>query len=56
MTRQISYPEYMEHFEYHGNTTIERIRLSSGGEIRHDWLMFDSVEDANDFFNDNCLQ
>jgi hypothetical protein len=42
-----------EYFEYHGNTAIERIRKQYG-KVRRDWLYFDSVEEAADFFNDHC--
>jgi hypothetical protein len=41
-----------ECLEYHGNTAIERIRRRNG-IIRRDWLFFDSVEEAADYFNDH---
>jgi hypothetical protein len=42
-----------ECLEYHGNTAIERI-CRRNGIIRRDWLFFDSVEEAADYFNDHC--
>ena len=54
MTRLIAYPEYQEQFEYHGNTAIELTRIKEGSTILHDWLLFDSVEEAQSYFNDNC--
>jgi hypothetical protein len=54
MTRQIAYADVQEFLEYHGNTAIERIIRQDNVTITHDWLMFDSVEEASDYFNDNC--
>jgi hypothetical protein len=48
------YTDYQDHFEYFGNTEIERIRVQGGGVIKHDWIMFDSVDEAMEFFNDRC--
>lgn len=49
------YPGYNDCYEYHGNTTIERIRKKGDVTISRDWLIFDSVEEAFDYYNDNCL-
>jgi hypothetical protein len=54
MTRQIERSDYHEVFEYHGNTAIERIRYHDSGLIRRDWLLFDSVEEAAETFNEYC--
>ena len=54
MVRQITYTEGNEYFEYHGNTIIERIRKQAGETISRDWILFDSVEEAADYFNENC--
>ncbi|NNF98686.1 MAG: hypothetical protein HKM93_04855 [Desulfobacteraceae bacterium] len=54
MTRQISRSDCEEFFEYHGNTMIERIQYLNNGGMNRDWLIFDSVEEACDFFNDDC--
>ena len=54
MTRQIAHSDYYETFEYHGNTAIERVRYHDTGLIRRDWLLFDSVEEAAEAFNECC--
>ena len=46
--------EYHDHFEYFGNTEIERIRKKGEKTIRHDWIIFDTVDEAMEFFNDRC--
>ena len=53
MTRCAIYPDYQDCYEYHGSTTIERIRQEAGRTIQRDWLLFDSVEEAQEFFNSN---
>jgi hypothetical protein len=46
--------DFQDHYEYHGNTTIERRRKKGGLTIWRDWIIFDSVEEAAQYFNDNC--
>jgi len=53
MTHYFANAEGQEFFEYHGNTTIERIRKQRG-RVRREWLFFDSAEEAVAFFNDQC--
>ena len=53
MTGHIAYSDYQETFEYHGNTAIERTRLQDG-DVERDWILFDSAEEAVDFFNEVC--
>ncbi|MBI5552425.1 MAG: hypothetical protein HY911_13040 [Desulfobacterales bacterium] len=53
MTRYYQNADGQELFEYHGNTAIERIRKHRG-RVRRDWLFFDSAEEAEAFFNDQC--
>jgi hypothetical protein len=36
------------------NTEIERIRMQGEKVIKHDWIMFDTVDEAMEFFNDRC--
>ena len=48
--------DYNDHFEYFGNTEIERIRMQGEKVIKHDWIIFDSVDEAMDFFNDRCSE
>lgn|GEM_PF-3933522 len=48
---------YSESFEYHGNTAIERIRRQDGVTVLRDWLLFDTVEEAETYFHDrSCRQ
>lgn len=55
MTRYALDPDYQDFFEYHGNTTIVRIRQKAGRIIQRDWIMFDSVEETLEFFNNNSM-
>lgn len=55
MTKQEIYSDYQDYFEYHGNTVIERTRKQRGITILRDWIVFDSVEEAVEYFNDNVL-
>ena len=45
---------YHDHFEYFWNTEIERIRMEGEKVIKDDWINFDTVDEALDFFNDRC--
>jgi hypothetical protein len=54
MTRHELYQDYQDVFEYHGNTVVERTRKIAGITIERDWILFDSVEEAQTFFNDSC--
>ena len=42
-----------EYFEYHGSTIVERIQVVNGIEPQRDWLLFDTVEEAADYYNEN---
>jgi hypothetical protein len=55
MTTCTTYPDYDDYYEYHGNTTIERTRRQDGAVIWRDWILFDSVEEAAEFFNATCV-
>jgi succinyl-CoA synthetase alpha subunit len=44
-----------EYFEYHGSTIVERIQVVNGGAPLRDWLLFDTVEEAADYYNENRL-
>ena len=46
--------DFQDHYEYHGSTTIERTRKKEGLTVWRDWIIFDSVEEASQYFNDNC--
>jgi hypothetical protein len=52
MTRHELYPDYNECYEYHGNTAVEITRKQAGVTIKRDWILFDSVEEAQEFFHD----
>jgi hypothetical protein len=53
MIRYESYLEYQNRYEYHGNTSVEIIRKQDGYTIKRDWILFDSVEEVQEFFNNN---
>ncbi len=42
-----------EYFEYHGSTIVERIQVVNGIAPQRDWLLFDTVEEAADYYNEN---
>ena len=54
MTRYESYPDYQCCYEYHGNTSVEVTRKQDGITVGRDWILFDSVEEAQEFFYCDC--
>jgi len=50
MTKSEHFTEYQDHFEYYGGTMIEHIRSQNNQVLRHDWILFDSVEEAQEYF------
>ncbi len=54
MTRREFYPDYQNCYEYHGSTMIEMTRKRGGITLKRDWILFDSVEEAQEFFHDSC--
>jgi len=54
MVNTITASRQSDRLEYHGGTTIERVRQQSGLTILRDWLLFDTVEEAEDYFNEAC--
>jgi hypothetical protein len=46
MRTQEIYTDYNDHFEYFGNIEIERIRMQGEMIVKHDWINFDTVEEA----------
>ena len=50
----IHHPNYLSYeiYEYHGNTTVERIVKKQGKTVKREWLQFDTVEEAMNFFNE----
>ncbi len=53
MTRKTDYTDFQEIFKYYGHTEVERIVTRFGSTVRRDWLLFDTIEEANRFFNEN---
>ncbi len=54
MTKQEFNTNYHDCFEYHGNTTIELTRKQAGITVWRDWIIFDSAEEAQEYFYDHC--
>ena len=54
MRKQEQHTDYHGHFEYFGNTEIERIRKQGEKTIRHDLIIFNTVDEAMDFSNHQC--
>jgi len=54
MKKHVAYPRYYDLFEYHGSTQVVRIRRQGKRILRKDWLTFNSVEEALDYFNSGC--
>lgn len=46
---------YRDRLEYHGGTTVERIRQAGQRVLWREWIEFDTVEDALDYFNDAAV-
>jgi hypothetical protein len=54
MTKQSFDPGYQDCYEYHGNTTIELTRKQGQITLWRDWITFDTVQEATDYFNECC--
>jgi len=52
MFRNEQYSTYHDVYEYFGSTEIGRIRKFDDQSIQHDWLIFNSVDEAMDYFNE----
>ena len=52
MERYQTYPDYQECFIYNGCTEIERIVRQAGRIVDRKWLLFDSIAEAEDYFNE----
>jgi hypothetical protein len=46
--------KYCEYFEYYGSTAIKRIKKRGRKIISREWILFDSIEEAREFFNEYC--
>ena len=51
MTRQITVDEFCDCYEYYGSTTIAHKRTLGGETVWKDWILFDTVEEASEYFN-----
>lgn len=54
MCLQTAEEEFTDRYEYHGCTTIEHTRRLAGETVWRDWIIFDTVEEAADYFNLAC--
>jgi len=54
LKKHVSYPRYYDYLEYHGSTQVVRIRKQGRTVLRKDWLDFNTVEEALDYFNNGC--
>ncbi|MDM8515301.1 hypothetical protein QUF76_03820 [Desulfobacterales bacterium HSG16] len=54
MIKHLSSASYQDNFEYHGSTSIVQTRKRGNTMIWKKWILFDSVREAKDFFNDRC--
>ncbi|UCD32448.1 MAG: hypothetical protein JSV38_00655 [Desulfobacterales bacterium] len=48
------HPTHHDFFEYLGNTEIVRIRKQNGTTVKKDCLIFNSVDEAMEYFNTEC--
>ena len=39
-----------DHFHYHGHTVVEQVRCGGGEVLWRSWNLFDTVEDAQQFY------
>jgi len=54
MIRRINTPVYQEIYEYFGNTAVLLTRKLGSLTVWRDWLLFNTVEEASEYFNTNC--
>jgi len=55
MTRHEFHQYYLDTYEYHGNTTVEITRIQNGITLSHDWMLFDTIEEAQEYFHDRGI-
>ncbi|MBI9083135.1 MAG: hypothetical protein JEZ11_06015 [Desulfobacterales bacterium] len=53
MKRKDAAPSMEDILEYHGSTTIQRTRRTGNAVIWRDWILFDTVEEAQAFYHDH---
>ena len=54
MNYNVAYPTYYDSYEYYGNTEIVLTRKFGDMTIWRDWILFDSAEEASDYYNNHC--
>jgi len=54
MRKYLLSTHYYDFYEYHGNTVIELIRKKAGKTIWRDWIKFNTVDEAMEYFNTEC--
>jgi hypothetical protein len=54
MVKLSIYPNYDDHFEYDGGTAIRQTRKKADETVWQNWLLFDTIEAALEYFNDCC--
>ena len=53
MVRHIEDDLFLDRLEYHGCNVIERVRTDRfQATVLRDWMVFDSVEEAEAYFNE----
>jgi len=54
MINDISRQVCSDSYEYYGNTEIVLNRKRGDVTVWRDWILFDSAEEASEYFNDFC--
>jgi hypothetical protein len=54
MIHNASSTNYHDSYEYHGNTEIVLTRKRGDLTVWRDWILFDSAEEASEYFNNQC--
>lgn len=50
MKRNRKQPEFYDYLEYYGSTAVERIRKLADRVIWREWVLFDSAEEAQEYY------
>ena len=54
MDTNVAYPTYYDSYEYYGNTEIVLTRRFGDMTVWKDWILFDSAEEASEYYNNFC--
>ena len=54
MIHDASFTNCYDSYEYHGNTEIVLTRKRGDSTVWRNWILFDSVEEASEYFNNQC--